>query len=127
MPDAPEQNGKAAVAISNAAVQLTREYTGRGPTKAKTTITDELVVIVLRDTMLKAERTLADRGEAQTVIDLRRRFQEAMRDDYVAVVEEATGRRVLAFMSSNHIDPDLAVEIFVLAPNGADGSAPSGE
>ena len=118
MPDGPDHTGKAAVAISNAAVQLTREYTGRGPTKAKTTITDDLVVIVMRDTMLKAEKTLAEHGEAQTVVDVRRRFQDAMREDYVATVEEATGRRVLAFLSDNHIDPDLAVEIFVLEPDG---------
>ena len=122
MPDAPEQTGKsAAVQISNAAVQLTREYTGRGPTKAKTTITDDLIVIVMRDTMLKAEQTLADHGDEQLVVDVRRRFQEAMREDYVATVEDITGRQVQAFLSDNHIDPDLAVEIFVLEPDGSAG------
>jgi uncharacterized protein YbcI len=121
MPDAPKQSGGSpGVAISNAAVRLTREYTGRGPTKAKTTITEDLVVVVMRDTMLRAERSLADHGDQQLVVDMRRRFQEAMREDYVATVEGIVGRRVLAFMSDNHIDPDLAVEVFVLEPRKAD-------
>jgi uncharacterized protein YbcI len=125
MPDAAKRSGKSpAVEISNAAVQLTREYTGRGPTKAKTTISDDLVVIVMRDTMLKAEQTLADHGKEEVVIDMRRSFQSAMREDYISTVERITGRTVLAFMSENHIDPDLAVEIFVLVPETDTGPEP---
>lgn len=42
-----------------------------------------------------------------------------MRSDLIAVVEERTGRRVAAFMSDNHIDPDFAAEVFVLEPASA--------
>ena len=101
-------------AISNACVKLLNEYTGRGPTKAKTLINTDVITVVLRDTMTKAERTLAANGDGQFVLDLRHRFQHAMQDDLVAAVEQASGRKVAAFMSNNHIDPDLAVETFIL-------------
>jgi hypothetical protein len=39
-----------------------------------------------------------------------------MRDDLVKVVEDALDRKVVAFMSANHIDPDMGVEVFVLEP-----------
>jgi len=108
--------GSIAAAISNATVQLLNEYTGRGPTKAKTTISRDLVAVVLQDTMTKAERTLASNGDASMVLDMRHRFQLAMRDDLVAAVEQLSNRKVIAFMSDNHIDPDMAVELFVLEP-----------
>ena len=39
-----------------------------------------------------------------------------MRDRFVAVIEQATGRRVVGFMSGNQQDPDMMCEVFVLAP-----------
>lgn len=66
--------------------------------------------------MLKAERVLVENGAADTVCDVRRTFQAAMRSDLIAVVEEYTGRKVAAFMSDNHIEPDMAVEVFALEP-----------
>jgi uncharacterized protein YbcI len=101
--------------ISTGAVQLLREYTGRGPTKAKTLVGDDLVTVLVRDTLTKGERKLAEKGHAERVLQLRHDFQEAMRDDLIALVEGETGRKVVAFLSQNHIDPDLAVENFVLA------------
>ena len=85
--------GSVAAAISNAAVKLLSDYTGRGPTKARTTISRDLVVILLADTMTKAEKTLAANGEATFVLDMRHRFQLAMRDDFIDAVETATGGR----------------------------------
>ena len=114
LPSSP--TGVVASTISNAAVRLLNEYTGRGPTKAKTTISGDLVVIVLGEVMTKAERSLATNGQADVVLDMRHRFQLAMRDDLVAAVEMATERKVIAFMSGNHIEPDTAAEIFVLEP-----------
>ena len=101
--------------ISTAAVRLLREYTGRGPTKARTTISDDHVVIVLGDLLTKGERKLVDSGKHDRVLALRRDFQLAMREDLVAMIEELTGRQVKAFMSDNHVDPDLAIEVFILA------------
>jgi uncharacterized protein YbcI len=108
-------NGPSAM-ISTAAVQLLHEYTGRGPTKAKTLINDDLVTIVLADTLTKGERKLAENGHSERVIELRHDYQLVMRDELVAVVERQLERTVNAFMSQNHIDPDLAVEVFVLEP-----------
>ena len=118
MPDTQERStaGSTAAAISNAVVRITNQYTGRGPTKARTTISHDLVVVVMADTMLKAERSLVEEGESEIVLAMRKKFQSAMRDDLVATVEEHTGRKVIAFMSDNHIDPDMGVEIFPVAP-----------
>jgi uncharacterized protein YbcI len=102
--------------ISTAAVQLLHEYTGRGPTKAKTLISEDVVTVLLADTLTKGERTLVDNGRSDRVIQLRHDYQVAMRDDFVAIVERQLERKVIAFMSQNHIDPDLAVEVFVLDP-----------
>jgi uncharacterized protein YbcI len=106
--------------ISTSAVQLLNDYTGRGPTKAKTLIDDNLVTIVLADTLTKGERKLVETGRSDRVLELRHDYQLAMRDDLVAIVERQLERKVIAFMSQNHIDPDLAVELFVLEPDGAE-------
>ena len=74
------------------------------------------MIVVLRDALLKAERSLVKDGHAEAVIDMRRRFQRTMKDDMVAAVVEHTGRDVLAFLSDHHIDPDIAVEVFILTP-----------
>ena len=103
-------------AISDGAVRLMHEYTGRGPTRSRTTIDHETVLVVLGDTLTKGERKLAESGKADRVLQLRHDYQMAMRDDLIGLVEGATERKVIAFMSQNHIDPDLAVEVFVLEP-----------
>jgi uncharacterized protein YbcI len=105
--------------ISTATVQLLHEYTGRGPTKAKTLINEDVVTVLLADTLTKGERKLVDSGRADRVLQLRHDYQLTMRDDLVALVERQLDRKVIAFMSQNHIDPDLAVEVFVLEPEGA--------
>jgi uncharacterized protein YbcI len=108
--------GPRAAAISNAMVQLLHEYTGRGPTRARTTIGDDLVVCVLADTLTKSERKLVDAGEQHIVLEERSAFQRMIREEAIGAVESVTGRTVKAFMSNNHIDPDVAVETFVLLP-----------
>jgi len=112
----PSPTGSIGAAISNAVVGLMHDYTGRGPTKAKTTISGDLVVVLLADSMTKAETTLVDNGQDDFVLDMRHRFQNAMREDLIAAVEMNTERKVIAFMSENHIDPDMAAEVFVLEP-----------
>jgi uncharacterized protein YbcI len=102
--------------ISTAAVQLLHDYTGRGPTKAKTLVNENMVTILLADTLTKGERKLVENGHGERVIELRHDYQLVMRDDLVALVERQLDRKVIAFMSQNHIDPDLAVEVFVLEP-----------
>ena len=108
-------------AISNAIVGVVHEYTGRGPTRARTSIRDDVVVVMLQETMLKAERSLIDDGKADLVAEIRRSFQQTMRADMSAAVEELTGRKVIAFMSDSHLEPDYSAEVFVLAPEPASG------
>jgi uncharacterized protein YbcI len=109
-------DGALASALANAVVQATREYTGRGPTRARASLYNDTVVVVMQDTLTKGERSLVDSGKTSMVIDMRRCYQIAMKDDLVERVEGLTGRKVLAFMSDNHIAPDMAVEVFILEP-----------
>jgi uncharacterized protein YbcI len=74
------------------------------------------VVCILRGGFTTVERTLLDTGEVESVYQMRRSFQQAMEEEFRSVVEEATGRKVIAYMSSIHVEPDLAVELFVLEP-----------
>jgi uncharacterized protein YbcI len=123
-PQTHDHNGSPNAEISRSAVQLLRDFTGRGPTRARTTINTESVMIVLGDTLTKGERRLAESGKAERVLELRHDFQLVMRDDLVGIVERALGRKVIAFMSDNHLDPDLAVEIFILEPEKEEGAPP---
>jgi uncharacterized protein YbcI len=104
--------------ISTSLVQLHSRYYGKGPTKAKTHLVDDTLVSILQGGFTRVERTLLDTGEVDSVYQMRRSFQLAMEKEFRQVVEEAIGRKVIAYMSSIHVDPDLAVEIFVLEPLG---------
>jgi uncharacterized protein YbcI len=106
--------------IAREMVALHRQYYGRGPTKAKTYISGDIVVVVLEETFTKAERTLIERGEADGIQGIRRRFQRAMADQFVALVEQATGRRVRSFLSETDVEEDLSVEVFILADGRTD-------
>lgn len=108
--------GMLAAAISNVMVQLLHRYTGRGPVRARTTIGEDLIVCVMGATLTKAELSLVANGKHDVVLQGRRAFQDMIQADAEDLVYELTGRRVSAFMSTNHIEPDLAVEIFVLEP-----------
>ena len=112
--------GSLSAAISNAIVRITSEYIGRGPTKARTSIRDEMIIVLMQDTLTKAEKSLLDAGQGDFVMETRARFQMTMRDDYVAAVEMLTERKVIAFMSASHTDPDMATEIFIMEPHTPD-------
>jgi uncharacterized protein YbcI len=124
--EAQREGRPPAAVISTSAVQLLHEYTGRGPTKAKTLINDNVVTILLADTLTKGESKLVQNGHSDRVLELRHDYQLVMRDDLVDLVERQVDRKVIAFMSQNHIDPDLAVEVFVLEPEHADQGGSSG-
>ncbi|MDQ8043366.1 MAG: Na-translocating system protein MpsC family protein [Solirubrobacteraceae bacterium] len=119
MSDAPptttgSDDAVAAGLISKRVVQLLSERTGRGATKVRTWINDELVTVVLQDVLTKGERNLADAGHDEPVLESRRAYAETMADEMVAIVEELTGSKVAAYLSANHLDPDIEIESFVL-------------
>jgi uncharacterized protein YbcI len=107
--------GEMRAMISKEIVRLQAEYYGKGPTKAKTYIVDDLVVVVLEESFTRAEKTLAERGEREAIQHIRRRFQQAMAESFTSVVEQATGRKVRAFLSETDIEQDVSVETFLLA------------
>ena len=110
-----DAHGEELAEITNGIVQLFSEYYGRGPTRAKSYLLDDVyVVTVLRDTLTTVERTLADAGQAEQVRSVRLTFQEAMAEEFKGVVERAIDRRVAAYHSQLLIPADLAFELFVL-------------
>ena len=106
--------GSLTAAISRHVVRLFAEYTGRGPTKARTSIRDNVVVCVTEDTMTKAERRLVQEGEDELVVTLRRKFHKTMCDDLVGGVEMLTGRKAVSFLSDHNARTDHAVEVVIL-------------
>lgn len=106
--------GQLTAAISRAMVQLVRDYTGRGPTKAYTTIRDNVILVMLEHTLTKGEQSLAQDGREDVVSEIREEFQNGMDPRAVQQIQALTGRTVVASMSANSVDPDLVAEIFVL-------------
>ena len=106
--------GSLAASISNRMVQILRHYSGRGPTKARTTVGRDHILVVFHDMLTPSEKTLHAQGRGDLVLQSRKAIQDAMRPDSIRMVEEMTNRRVEGFLSDNHIDPDLGAEIFVL-------------
>ncbi len=113
-------SGATTAAISNSMVGLLHRYTGRGPTRARTTVGERIIVCVMGATLTKGEQSLVQDGKAEVVLHGRRAFQDTIQGDAISAVQELSGRRVVAFMSNNHIEPDLAVEVFILEPVESD-------
>ena len=112
----PSTHGDVLTAISNGMVALLKEFYGRGPTRTKSYYEDDLVVCLLRGGFTRVEQTLLNGGRGPAVIQQRMEFQDVMRRRFEAVIEEATGRKVIGFMSGNQQDPDIMCEVFILAP-----------
>jgi uncharacterized protein YbcI len=112
----PQKHGDVLTAISDGMVGLLKEFYGRGPTRTKSYYEGDLVVCVLRGGFSRVEQTLLEGGRGPAVIQQRMDFQDLMRERFEGVIEAATGRRVIGFMSGNQQDPDLMCEVFVLAP-----------
>jgi uncharacterized protein YbcI len=111
----PLAGGKLLAEITNRIVSLVREHYGRGPIKAKTYVLDNLIVCVLTDSGFTAiERTMMEGDEPERVLEMRRDFQRMMKVRYSEMIEELTGRKVLAFLSQAHVEPDLTIEMFLM-------------
>jgi uncharacterized protein YbcI len=117
-PIAPQREqllgGRLLAEITDRLVLLIRQHYGRGPLTAKTYVLDNLIVCVLTDGYIALERTMIEGGERERVLDIRRGFQRLMETRYSEMIEELTGRKVLAFLSQTHVEPDLSVEMFLM-------------
>jgi uncharacterized protein YbcI len=118
-PDAGSRAGEQLAAVTNGIVKLFRDYYGRGPTKAKSYMLDDRILIcVLEETMTRVEKTLVDNGHGGKVREVRLTFQEAMAHEFKQCVRETMEREVVAYHSQLTLEPDLGFEFFVLAPQG---------
>lgn len=100
-----------------------RKHTGRGPTKARTFVNDDVVTVVLQDTLSTGERNLMRDGERDVVRAIRSAYKRIMRPELIAGIEAILQRKVVASLSDNHIEADFAVEVFILAPSLTDGES----
>lgn len=108
------RGGELNAAVTREIVRVHSAHLGRGPDTSFSFHNGRVVVTVLQDVMTQAERSLASNGEGDAVLALRNLFHRTMAPEMKKKVEDLTGREVVAFMSSNHIDPDMAVGVFVL-------------
>jgi uncharacterized protein YbcI len=107
--------GHLLAAISTSIVGILRDHYGRGPMKAKTYALDDIVVVVMRGSgFTPLEQTIMDSGQPDRVIAMREDFQRVMAERYKQKIEELTGRKVLAFLSQAHVEPDITMEIFFI-------------
>ena len=108
------KGGELNAAITSALVGIQTEYLGRGPRRASTFHYGHVLVTLMHDVLTPAEKSLTRTNQADAVDRIRHLFQETMEADFREAVERLTGRKVLAFISGNHIDPDIAAELFIL-------------
>jgi uncharacterized protein YbcI len=109
-----------AVAVANAIVQIHKEGYGKGATRARTRIMEDTIIVELDDVLTRVEHTLVAAGREEQIRETRQVFQEAHRGAFIGAVEEITGRKVRAFLSQIHFQPDVAVEVFLLEPEEDD-------
>jgi uncharacterized protein YbcI len=112
--DSGLSGGELLSAISTKIVAILRDHYGRGPMKAKTYVLDDLVVCVLRDGRIPIEQTMMDQGEGERVVQMRHEFQLMMGVQFREAIEKLTDRKVTAFLSQAHVDPDVTLEAFVM-------------
>ena len=119
---AEEQGGALLASISNEFVQMQKEYWGIGPVQAKSYMMDDLLLIVMRGGLTRAEHTMLDLGEPDLVRNFRQTFENKMTQNLTERIERLTGRKVLTYQSQILFGPDLVAELFVF-----DREAPGSE
>jgi uncharacterized protein YbcI len=117
------QGGELNAAVTSALVGIHNVHLGRGPRTASTFHHGNVIVTLMQDVMTPAERTLARTGNSAAVTNMRHLFQETMQTDFNEAVQRLSGRKVPAFISGNHADPDMAAEVFVLDSHAREGGA----
>jgi uncharacterized protein YbcI len=123
VPTRDERHANVLMEVANAMVGLFKEQFGRGPTKARANWAgDDVLTVVLEDTLTPAEKNLVKLGEHQRLRDTRSFFQYSSVREFCEPIESITGRKVRAFSSGIDTAADgLSVETFVFYPAGQDG------
>ena len=106
--------GELNAAVTSALVGIQNQYLGRGPSSASTFHHGNVMVTLLYDVLTQAEKSLTQAQHVDAVTNMRHLFQSTMEDEFREVVERLTGRKVVAFISGNYLDPDIAAELFIL-------------
>jgi uncharacterized protein YbcI len=110
----PLAGGELNAALTREVVRIHTANLGRGPNKSFSFHNGNVVVTILQEVLTKAEQSLAVTEHGEAVLAMRQLLQRTMSDEMKASVERLTGRKVVAFMSDNHLEPDMAVEVFFL-------------
>jgi uncharacterized protein YbcI len=108
-------SGEQLLQIANRMSSLHSECFGRGPARARAYREDDFVFVVLEGCFIDAEQTLVRHQRDADVREFRESFQEVLRSQFIGIVEDALGRRVLDYMSQSLTRTDVVVEIFQLA------------
>jgi uncharacterized protein YbcI len=117
------EGGRLLVAVSDGVVRLQRDFSGKGPTTCKAHWAgSDILVVMLRGGFTAAEQTLFEGGHGQSVRESRLKLQDTLEARMTEMIEELTGRRVVAVMSASHQDPDLSAALFVLEPEDSAGA-----
>lgn len=106
--------GELHAAITRALVGIQNQFLGRGPKTASTFHYNNVVMTLMNDVLTPADKVLAQTNRDDAVVSIRHLYQKTMQADFTAAVERLTERKVIAFISGNHVDPDIAAEIFIL-------------
>ncbi|MGZ4481976.1 MAG: Na-translocating system protein MpsC family protein [Gaiellales bacterium] len=112
--------------IESASAQLYHDLLGKGPTRARAILHGDVLVVILEDIYTTGEQTLVTAGQVEQLLAGRAHMQRVLRPHCIEMVERLTGRKVRAFLSQNHVDPDIAAEIFLLQERGHGTSGPVG-
>jgi uncharacterized protein YbcI len=117
-----ERGGSLLAQISNAFVTMQKDFWGIGPLEAKSYMMDDLLLIVMRGGLTRAERTMLDFGQQDLVRNFRQAFENEMTQNLTGKIEELTGRKVLTYQSQILFDPDIVAELFVFEKAAGGGS-----
>jgi uncharacterized protein YbcI len=109
----PDQSQSLLLQISNAMVRMQKEFFGKGPTKAKSYMFDDLLLVIMREGLTTAEKTMLEFGHPNQVRQFRQLFQDEMTERLTGMVQDLTGRKVVNYQSQVLFDPDMSMEIFV--------------
>jgi len=117
VPDPPLCGEPLLAAVTDAMVALHQRYHHRAPVTAKSLmLSDDLLACVLGGVYTDVEKTMIELQRSTVVQETRSAFQKAMQQKFIDAVEQLTGRHVLAFISNQHVGPDIEIELFMLHP-----------